>query len=445
VDSGTLQDDVAVLALRVDSGDAVSCYVGDVRDGLRGFIADGVRAQTCVTSPPYWGLRDYGTAQWDGGDADCKHGPRVMGNANKGAVREVLDGDRTRCHGCGATRVDRQLGLEPTPAEYVANMVEVFRLVRDVLADDGTLWLNIGDSYASDVKGSGGAGRSTLGPNGDLQNIGFQKMEPRRFAHGMKPKDLVGIPWRLAFALQADGWYLRSDIIWHKPNPMPESVTDRPTKAHEYLFLLAKNERYFYDAAAIAEAANSADRPQPSPADKTISPNATPWLDNRYAPGASGYGVGADGKRNRRTVWTVATQPYSEAHFATFPTALVEPCILAGTSARGHCPACGSGWERVVERTAMVVDRSERTHELGRTRSSGTMLEPPTTKTLGWQPTCECGGDPVPGVVLDPFMGSGTVAQVAQDLGRRWIGCELNPEYVALQSKRAAQLGMELA
>jgi len=306
-----------------------TCYLGDVRDGLRAFIAAGHRAQTCVTSPPYWGLRDYG--------------------------------------------VPGQLGLESTPAEYVASMVEVFGLVRDVLADDGTLWLNLGDSYA----GGGRGGNPDDSPFRKQATNRGSLVAPSPLA-GLKPKDLVGIPWRVAFALQADGWYLRSDIIWSKPNPMPESVTDRPTKAHEYVFLMAKSERYFYDAAAIAEPAINAGRVV---AYDGSQKNCDVAGDPRFATRITSDRTVAT-NRNRRTVWTIATQPYSEAHFATFPTALVEPCILAGSRP----------------------------------------------------------GD----IVLDPFMGSGTVAQVAQSLGRRWYGCELNPSYVTMQRRRAAQYGMAL-
>ena len=351
-----------------------SCYVGDVRDGLRALIAAGVRAQTCVTSPPYWGLRDYGTAQWDGGDAACDHTTQRLPQPNskqatsKGSARDNMAG--RDCRLCGARRIDRQIGLESTPAEYVEHMVEVFRLVREVLADDGTLWLNLGDSYS--------AGSQTGGTNSLERGRRIDRMFDRGAScSGVAPKNLIGIPWRVAFALQADGWYLRSDIIWAKPNPMPESVTDRPTKAHEYLFLLAKSERYYYDAAAIAEASLDTSIERASRGGSFVNGR------NDGAPYAMQHSPVAGPTRNRRTVWTIATEPYADAHFATFPTALVEPCILAGS--------------RV--------------------------------------------GD----VVLDPFMGSGTVAQVAQSLGRRWIGCELNPTYVELQKRRAAQRGLELS
>lgn len=317
-----------------------SCYLGDVRDGLRAMAAAGVRARTCVTSPPYWGLRDYGVAG--------------------------------------------QIGLEPTPGEFVERMVEVFRLVRDVLADDGTVWLNLGDSYSQ----NGGPGWQ--GKNGERADRRFTATRDtvamrevgRSPPDGLKPKDLLGIPWRVALALQAEGWWLRQDLIWHKPNPMPESIRDRCTKAHEYLFLLSKRERYYFDQEAIKE--------------RSASFGAVPAVDEMQrgsyanrgeAQTGHGYvysrGACANETRNRRSVWTIPSEPFPEAHFATFPTALVEPCVLAGSAP----------------------------------------------------------GD----VVLDPFMGSGTVAQVAQALGRRWVGCELNPDYHAMIERRTRSRGLALA
>ena len=308
-------------------------HVGDCRELLRQLPDESVHC--CVTSPPYWGLRDYG--------------------------------------------VSGQLGLEPTPEEYVANMVEVFREVRRVLRGDGTCWVNLGDSYASGATGRNDTDRETPGGRGGSFRGGARvKLD---IDSGLKPKDLVGIPWRVAFALQADGWYLRSDIIWSKPNPMPESVTDRPTKAHEYLFLLSRSERYHYDADAVKE--------PPSPTsggsrrefrgggaytggnsfhNDAVRSNVTPGNDGELA------------ARNRRTVWTIATEPTPDAHFATFPRKLVEPCILAG------CP-------------------------------------------LG-------------GTVLDPFGGSGTVGRVAEDLGRRWILFDLNPKYAEIAKRKTAQMGL---
>jgi site-specific DNA-methyltransferase (cytosine-N4-specific) len=309
----------------------VNLRIGDCRDGMREFLRQGMRVQTCVTSPPYWGLRDYGVAG--------------------------------------------QLGLEPTIAEYVQNMVDVFRLVRDLLADDGTLWLNLGDSYGQNQ----GAGFDTNHDGGARKAAAASP----KLAHPTKPKDLCGIPWRIAFALQADGWYLRSDIIWAKPNPMPESVTDRPTKAHEYLFLLSKQERYYYDAAAIAEPVVNDEVTQRS---KNKARNEQRGKGDQegiyHARGEAAPFSNWKETRNRRSVWTIATEPFPDAHFATFPQALVEPCILAGS--------------RV--------------------------------------------GD----TVFDPFMGSGTVAQVAQDLGRRWAGCELSPEYAKMIAKRTRQQAFQL-
>jgi DNA modification methylase len=326
--------------LAIDDGD-VRIWHGDVIECLRA-MPEGV-AQTCVTSPPYWGLRDYGE--------------------------------------------DGQIGLEAAPDEYVARIVEVFREVRRVLRDDGTLWLNLGDSYA----GSGPSGaayqsettkrREQGGMHGSfrvsarLAERGLTYANKKPIAHpGLKRKDLVGIPWRVAFALQADGWYLRSDIIWHKPNPMPESITDRPTKSHEYVFLLAKSARYYYDADAIRETDSG------TPAGNGFSGR----LEHRIIGGLAASGTEDPWQpgtgRNARSVWRIATKPYAEAHFAVFPPELPERCIKAGSRQ----------------------------------------------------------GD----TVLDPFMGSGTTAYVARHLGRHTIGCELNADYINIQRKRLQQLSL---
>ena len=311
---------------------------GDCRETMKKWASDGVKAQMCVTSPPYFGLRDYGH--------------------------------------------EGQIGLEETPEQYIAAMVEVFRCVRDVLADDGTLWLNIGDSYAAQRGGTHMPAQTVaggVGGKGDDKAFRGMGDEKRGAAHrnasaiGLKHKDLIGIPWMLAFALRADGWYLRQDIIWHKPNPMPESVRDRCTKAHEYIFLLSKSERYFFDSEAMQEKAVGAAGGAPLKARDSVYRPDKAKLNNN---GLSG-GWEPSETRNRRSVWTVATRPYKGAHFATFPPALIEPCILAGSKP----------------------------------------------------------GD----IVLDPFMGSGTTAQVALQHGRAYLGCELNPEYKALQDERIAQ------
>jgi DNA modification methylase len=298
---------------------------GDCRASLRTLPDESI--QTCVTSPPYFGLRDYGHAG--------------------------------------------QIGLEPTPDAFVAQLVDVFREVRRVLKDDGVLWLNLGDSYAGSGKGINADGTIAGGVKQRTSKGTVTGKLSKSITPDCKPKDLIGIPWRVAFALQADGWYLRQDIIWHKPNPMPESVRDRCTKAHEYLFLLAKSERYYYDAEAISE----------SVAESTIQRLNQPTLKQQNGstrvPGKTNgnmKAVGGTESRNRRSVWTVPTSPYSGAHFATFPAALIEPCILAGS--------------RV--------------------------------------------GD----TVLDPFNGAATTGVVSIGHGRHYIGCELNPAYLDLSRDR---------
>jgi len=320
----------------VHDDDWLTVHNGDCRDVLPTLPAESV--QCVVTSPPYWGLRDYGTATWDGGDEGCDHEPakRAIGN-----TPSAKSGYAMECP-CGARRIDRQLGLEPTPEEYVANLVAVFREVRRVLRSDGTVWLNLGDSYAAG--GSGPTGEaSTLRGNGHVgggPKVKSRASVTRSPGPGLKPKDLVGIPWRVAFALQADGWYLRSDIIWSKPNPMPESVTDRPTKAHEYVFLLSKEPRYYFDQEAVREPAEM--REWREGRENAIT--AYPGSPNRYSDGPSGYPTNPSG-RNIRSVWNIATQPYPGAHFAVFPEALVEPCIKAGCPEGGMVldPFGGSG------------------------------------------------------------------------------------------------------
>jgi DNA modification methylase len=342
--------------------------------------------QCCVTSPPYWGLRDYGTATWEGGDEGCEHkktdGDRtdrpwgLLHPANQERHQNKEPNYKTICGKCGAKRIDSQIGLEETPEQYVTKMVEVFREVRRVLKKDGTLWMNLGDSYANGLGGPPSLSSTLNGGRGVGPNEKLAQLKPLRkgTAQGLKPKDLCGIPWRVAFALQSDGWYLRSDIIWSKPNPMPESVTDRPTKAHEYLFLLSKNERYYYDAEAIREPHSEPWRGQGE--HESSTPHSGRLDDPNKEQAAFTVAVrkyNPDG-RNKRSVWTVPTEPYAEAHFATFPPDLIKPCILAGTKP----------------------------------------------------------GD----LVLDPFAGSGTTGAVALELGRKAILIELNPVYIPLIKKR---------
>jgi len=343
------------------------CHFGDCRDTMRRMIADGVKVQTIVTSPPYWGLRDYG--------------------------------------------VDGQIGQEATLPQFIARLVDVFELCRELLADDGTAWVNMGDAYA----GSWGAqSREHAGkhaPNVSAISANQVKAAQIRASGtgnlartpGLKAKDLMGQPWRLAFALQDAGWYLRRDIIWSKPNPMPESVTDRPTTAHEYLFLLTKSEQYFYDADAVKEPAVMGIEPrgvgfgfgtdaEQRARGRVTARDSFKRESSKRAAVHPGQSTGThrpdrddtlpNGFRNRRSVWTIATQSYSGAHFATFPEALVEPCVMAGSRP----------------------------------------------------------GD----IVFDPFFGSGTTGSVAQRLGRHWIGCELNPAYEPLQRDRLRQHGLAL-
>lgn len=366
------------------------CHIGDAAGTLARLADEGVRVQCCVTSPPYYGLRDYG--------------------------------------------VDGQIGLEGTPEGYVKRLVDVSRGVWNVLADDGLLWINIGDSY--NAAGRSGHG-SSIGAKQSSNRASANAADLcRPAATGMAGKNLLGIPWRLAFALQDDGWILRDDIIWHKPNPMPESVRDRCTKAYEHVFLLAKSERYFWDYEAMQEPAVRGSCGSRFDQGKTAD----------HLLGRAGRGPRAEStRRNRRNVWTIPTRPYAGAHFAVMPEKLVEWPVLASTSPRGHCPECGARWHRVVEHTKMRLRKTDRNEARGtRTGSSGTMLAPASTRTTGWEPGCGCGLDPVPDVVLDPFFGSGTVGAVTQRLGRDFVGIDLNPAYRTLQEKRVRQTAFAL-
>lgn len=403
--------------------------LGDVRESLKS-IPDG-SIHCVVTSPPYWGLRDYGTGKWEGGDPNCSHKRDSKQSDKTSTGQRNLEGAigdgiyKSYCRRCGAIRIDNQLGLEPTFDSYVEDMVGVFREVRRILRDDGTLWLNLGDSYA----GSNGNGwkqtiASTNASNAGGENEDFRARIGRDDGY-LKPKDLVGIPWRVALALQKDGWFLRQDIIWHKPNPMPESVTDRCTKAHEYIFLLTKKANYFFDSEAIKEPA------------KYPHDNRGARADSRKDAGISNAMHGMTGAfKNKRSVWTVNTKPYKEAHFAVFPTDLVEPCIKAGTSEQGCCSLCGAPRERVLEDKPVKQDEL-----IGEQEELIDGQEEPITEThtVAWVKTCKCKTDEtVPCTVLDTFFGSGTTGVVALRLGRNYLGCELNPEYAKIATKRLA-------
>lgn len=339
-------------------------YCGDSLDVLKGMADESV--DCCITSPPYWGLRDYGTAKWEGGDAECDHKvgrfeyavneKQVSNNGSAGHQAKDI------CPKCGAIRKDKQLGLEKTPEEYVANMVQLFREVKRVLKKDGVLWLNLGDSYAS----NGCYLHSWMEKHPEKKHLHTENAEKykdtpafRGGEYRIKPKDLVGIPWRVALALQADGWWLRQDIIWHKPNPMPESVRDRCTKSHEYIFMMTKSARYYFDSDAIKENTGSV----------CTRKRASAFRQQNESDYQTITTIG----RNKRSVWTVTTKPYKEAHFATYPPDLILPCVK---TARPDA------------------------------------------------------------VILDPFFGSGTTGLVAVQNGRRYIGIDLNPEYCEIATKR---------
>lgn len=426
--------------------DGITLYLGDCLSVLKTLPSGFV--QCCVTSPPYYGLRDYGTAEWQGGDPKCDHRSPTMregrnedrrklaGSAATNGAQLLLSAKCGKCGKCGASRVDHQIGLEETPELFVAKIVEVFCEVRRVLRDDGTLWLNIGDSYASS------GGHTKQGENSERKGranvVEQNKVKGYSGGGSVKTKDLIGIPWMLAFALRADGWYLRQDIIWHKPSPMPESVEDRCTKAHEYIFLLAKSERYFFDAEAIREEAA-----QPvGKARLTAQRKASAEGFHRNGTGNSTLGTNQGEEfRNKRSVWTVASQPLEEAHFATFPPKLIEPMILAGTSAKGCCPACGAPWVRRTETTKLKRSRpndlTKRTREKGTGNACGNTVAGLAVKTVGWEPSCKCPAhEPVPCKILDPFNGAGTTGLVAIRNKQHYIGIELNPDYLAISRKR---------
>lgn len=397
---------------------------GDALTMLRTLPAASV--QCIVTSPPYYGLRNYG--------------------------------------------VDDQIGLEPTVEAYVARLVAVFEECRRVLRDDGTLFLNLGDSYANigHPKGSPGSGKAAYASQ-EGQDWKWTKCKG---SLGLKHKDLIGIPWRVAFALQAAGWWLRADIIWAKRAPMPESVTDRPTRSHEHIFLLTKKATYFYDSEAVREpmADGSAERYAYS-----FGGAKNEHLKETDKPTAVVGMRDVTTGRNQRDVWLLSPEPYPQAHFATFPTEIPRRAILAGTSEKGCCPKCGAPWRRVVERTTAKAE--SRAQSFGRSGPVAQHVIPgqsaaqhregrdegvSVATTTGWQPTCHCCAsypdanldtddpafvpfDAVPCTVLDPFAGSGTTLAVAVGLGRHAIGIELNAEYIELAERRIAKVQRPLA
>ena len=457
-----------------------------------------------ITSPPYYALRDYGTGEWEGGDPKCNH-QMIPLFSDKSTIKspghKAKDQGipyKSECGKCGAVRKDQQIGLEQTPQDYIDKMVEVFREIRRVLRHDGTCWLNIGDSYCSSTfLGNNQGSAGTLGNSKEYKDAMWKKGSTRPIPMGLKPKDMMGIPWRVAIALQADGWYLRQDIIWHKPNPMPESVTDRCTKAHEYIFLLTKSAQYYYDADAIREpisyeqyqsglreAKKAGYDGKSDYADWYFNQrNGKDWVDKagqdeRDGKGSrlrTGFGqakklnpdkphalMHPNGGANKRDVWSITVKAFKEAHFATFPPELPMYCIKAGTSEKGACPNCGAPWERLQSRTGpdgteVIVKASAHSAKkadgtslvgnnnqyqdtpLKRTGTGGIAKKGGIAprETVGWAPTCDCGEEEtVPCVVYDPFGGSGTTAVVANRLGRDAIFTELNPEYVEMAKER---------
>jgi len=516
---------------------------GDCREIMKRWIDEGVKINTCITSPPYYGLRDYGTATWEGGDINCDHKNAKMKSrydypmqegSRHAKIAETTKGTdgakwHDECPDCGAIKKDNQIGLEQTPKEYIENMVDVFNHVKELLADDGTLWVNIGDSYSShkDCKSIGQTlAKGTNRENAHAMELGKSRVRDTKMlkSQGLKNKDLIGIPWMLAFALREAGWYLRQDIIWHKPNPMPESVTDRCTKSHEYIFLLSKSDKYYFDHVAIKE--------------QGVTPAGTKGAKGSVER-QNQFGVNArppeykiyDGMRNKRDVWSVNVRPYKGAHFATYPTALIEPCIKAGSPEK-ICVKCNTPYKRQtkIERNLTLEEVEQIRNNIIETNKEkkpyaiidkefrnqvieyrnlpnhdelreylqfnrhlveltideietafGTqaphhwfekggsypdkedwiklkqmlLLDDKYDKQMteifyksglkcdnnyldeGLVKQCKCDtNETKSGIVFDPFMGSGTTAQVAKQLGRQYLGCELNSEYEKLQQER---------
>ena len=473
----------------------------DVLEGLRMLPAECV--QCCVTSPPYWGLRDYSVSHsvW-GGDPACVHdwqhangttrrGPRSDGTETPGSSDSAVGrGPRAGtpksafCK-CGAWR--GCYGMEPTPALFVSNTVAIFREVWRVLREDGTLWLNLGDSWNAYNGGSGPGGWNDARDSERPQlETGYGLRDK-----SLKPKDLCGIPWRVALALQADGWFLRQDIIWAKPNGMPESVRDRCTKSHEYIFLLTKCERYFYDRMAIveplavasvarlgqdvegqegSERANGGGKTNGKM--KAVKFGGNKLTESGQTRLASGNEWDPLSGANKRSVWTIPVGGFREAHFATFPLSLPETCLKAGTSAIGCCSKCGAPWERLTESVRVPTRPGDGSKVHGANSRANKSRDPAhaseyngkksvvnavhhasevgnrdpqrhttATKTAGWQPTCHCAAAnpesrPLPCLCLDPFSGAGTTGLVAKALGLRYIGLELNPGYAEMSRRR---------
>lgn len=465
--------------------------VGDALTRLRE-LADG-SVHVAITSPPYFQQRDYATGTWTGGDPACDHKPgnaRRVGATTLGGGTATSghqqEGYRDTCPKCGARREDAQLGQEAWPdclgwatgnacgCCYVCKLVAVFREVKRVLRSDGVCFINLGDSFSSQLTSSGRYAIADICPE---VKVYFREVAPP----DLKPKDLCGIPWRVALALQADGWYLRSEIIWSKLAPLPESVTDRPTRSHEQIFLFSKSERYYFDADAVKEPFADARMGNPGGGKRNYAPgNRNDATDSAFLTwNADGEKTG----RNLRSVWVLGPEPSTAqfcaachtlytgperrkpgqacrcgatdkwvAHFAAFVSAIPRRAILAGSSEMGCCPKCGSPWARIVERTDQpAAGMKGSTFDTGKTgaRDGGDRTQPGpryAKRATGWKPGCTClPAPPIPATVLFPFVGSGTTLLVAQELGRAGIGIDLRPEYAALTQARLARAGQQPA
>ena len=412
-----------------------------------------------------WGLRDYGIEPsiWDE-NGECEHvwgimeGKKITQWADGVGMKDDALADPVKrkekrisqepsqgqfCQLCGAWR--GCLGLEPQPELYVKHLVDIFREIKRVLRKDGTVWLNLGDSYAGSCQGFG---TKQMTPK-QASNKGTipltQKQSLLKDVPGLKPKDLVGIPWSVALALRDDGWWLRRDIIWSKPNPMPESVTDRPTTAHEYIFLLIKSKTYYYDAYAVREKSIEVkDYSKTHKIGNKRNPtNMISGLRPRTKPAIYEY-------KNLRSVWEMPTQPFPQSHFAVFTEKIPEICIKAGTSEKGRCPKCGNLWKRVTEKKGLTSREWQKIRGLG-TKGNDPMMgiqgksiagarpPDPINKTIGWRPACNCGLEPEPCIVLDPFCGAGTTLKVARKLGRKSIGIDIKKEYCDMTIPRINQ------
>ncbi len=422
--------------------------------------------QCVVTSPPYWGLRKYsGEQELTWGDNHCEHewGKEFLGDtrAYGAGIGQWQDGSGesgrphykvsqgNTCSLCGAWK--GAYGLEPTPEMYIEHTIEILREIRRVLRKDGVVFWNIGDSYA--------ANRSYQVTDTKWRDVG--NIKPSQVPEGLKPKDLCLIPFRVAIAAQEDGWWVRSDIIWSKPNPMPESVTDRPTNSHEHILMLTKSAKYYWDADAvrmpIAESTIGRGKVdfggakgrgyQPASDDPNYRGGSEQWGRTYHYNG---------GGRNIRSVWEFPTQPYPEAHFAVFPEKLPEICIKAATPEVGCCSKCGAPWERILDKKASAFNIRVRDAKAGRATPEegykatqkeianypGNHPDPGSRETIGWQPTCKCNADKVPSIVLDPFNGAGTVLKVAKKLNRRATGFDTSEEYCQLTVERIRQQGL---